>query len=70
MNLRATVFTVLEALEDGDVDLAVSLLTDALEDGASDRPHRCGDCGAAFRWPGERDRHRIVRGHELELVAA
>ncbi len=70
MSLRAAIVAALEALGDGDQALAVVVLLGALEDGGPIvRRYGC-KCGATFQWPGERDRHRIVRGHELEQVAA
>ena len=59
---RAAIVTALEALEDGDQALAVAILLGALEDGPTERSHRC-ECGAAFEWPGLLDAHRHRSGH-------
>ncbi len=58
MNLRAAIYCALEAIEDGDVRLAVDILLAALEDGDVERRLRCEGCGARFAWPGELDHHR------------
>jgi len=52
------IVSALEALEDGDVRLAVAILLGALEDGPSSRPHLCS-CGNAYEWPGLLEAHRL-----------
>ncbi len=61
---------VLEALEVGDQDMAVSLCLSELEDGPRARPCRCRVCGAAFEWPGLLTAHQDRAGHYLELERA
>jgi hypothetical protein len=46
-----------DALEVGDVDLAVRILLDALEDAPRRVRAVCHVCGAAFEWPGLLDAH-------------
>ncbi len=58
MNVHAAIYSALEALEVGDVRLAVEILLTALEDGDVERRLRCEGCGARFAWPGELDHHR------------
>ncbi len=65
----ARVIAAAEALEAGDIGETSALLSD-LE---HDLSRTCGtprrltcSCGESFRWAGELDRHRIVRGHALD----
>lgn len=59
--LRLTIVVALEALEAGDVRLAVDVLLDALE-GRHRGPRFACDCGQVFEWPGLREAHRDQGG--------
>ncbi|MEJ7567423.1 MAG: hypothetical protein WKF41_04075 [Gaiellaceae bacterium] len=62
MNVRAALYSALEAIELGDVATATALLLDALEvDGpSSQRRYRCRICGVGLEWPGLRERHELL----------
>jgi hypothetical protein len=54
------------AVRDGDLELAGLVLDDvtgSVRGLLERRRPTCGECGAAFRWPGELDAHR-ARVHE------
>lgn len=70
MNPAELAVRMQEALEDGDDEMAQSLAATLQRKAARRRkhPHVC-ECGDAFVYPGELDRHRIVRGHGLEAEA-
>jgi hypothetical protein len=57
---RAALQVLLDALEAGDLELAVQLVLDALEDGPvhdlNGRRRRCTQCGVVG-WPGELEDH-------------
>jgi hypothetical protein len=62
-NTLARVVRARDALEDGDLYLAATILADLEHDLASDfssttEKFRCPECGSTFRWPGELDDHR------------
>lgn len=57
---RAALGSVQEALEIGDVDYANAILTSALADDQRARRYACPECPNLYRWPGERDRHRVL----------
>lgn len=64
--LRVALVRAGEALEDGDLIYAQAIISTAIEvDGPSERPHRCGECGAAYLHPGLLSTHRFRAGHEL-----
>ncbi len=70
---RLEIIAALDALEAGDIRLAVAILLGALEDGAAVDPEgrrrRCQLCGAGPMWPGELEHHRLV-AHPVELLEA
>jgi len=58
---RSSIVVALEALEDGDVRLAIDVLAGALEqDGQTSRRYRCRICGVRLEWPGLRERHELL----------
>jgi hypothetical protein len=65
VNWRAVVQAAIDALEAGDIRLAVQVLLGALEDGDVVDPHgrrrRCPRCSAGPFWPGEFGSHRCGR---------
>jgi hypothetical protein len=67
------VIAVNEALDYGDVDEARAVASDLEHDlaralGADKWRYVCA-CGATFRWPGERDHHERMSGHDFEAAA-
>ncbi len=62
----ARLIVALEAIEDGDCDLAADVLRDLLADLKPTRPAgRCRFCGL-HGWPGEIQRHEsVVHPHQL-----
>jgi len=62
------IVAALGALEAGDLLAVETILLGALEDGSSERPHRCVLCGSSYRWPGELERHLVLR-HTQEQAA-
>jgi predicted ABC-type transport system involved in lysophospholipase L1 biosynthesis ATPase subunit len=65
---RLAIVAALEAIEAGDIALAVEILLSALEDGARELRSRCPVCGQAFEWPGLRDAH-VLAAHPFEDAA-
>ena len=65
--MRAGVSATLEALEAGDIDLAVEILFALLEGGAELLPQLpCPECGLDAVWPGRLEVHRL-NVHQVEL---
>ena len=58
---REALIRILEALEAGDTQLAITLIDGELEDfRANPAPGApCAGCGARFEWPGLRDAHQL-----------
>ena len=54
----AAIIRALDALEAGDQNEAVAILLGALEDGPTERPCVCPECGLGFEWPGLLDHHQ------------
>jgi hypothetical protein len=56
----ARIVRALQALHDGELFVATKILEDLereLREPDFRRPHRCPNCGVAFRWVGELDHH-------------
>ncbi|MEJ7567963.1 MAG: hypothetical protein WKF41_06830 [Gaiellaceae bacterium] len=66
----ARVIAANEAVTAGDVLEAGALLRDLERELSQEtqvrRFHACPGCGQQFRWPGDLDRHLVLRGHGLE----
>lgn len=65
-DLLGQVARVRRAISDGDLELAELVLdnvTSSLRGLLERRRRTCDECGAAFRWPGELEAHRL-RVHE------
>jgi hypothetical protein len=58
----ARIARVLEALDDGDFELATLIAEDLESDlrGAVARSFACPECGLGFRWPGVLADHRLL----------
>ena len=71
---RIAIIAALEALGDGDQELAAAILLAALESGSVTDPRRLTRCqrpGCLFRgWPGEVERHALVSHTEPMLAPA
>lgn len=63
-NLEARLVRLVEALEDGDSELAQGMASDLVDEAlCPGRRLACG-CGLSFEWPGEQDHHRRMSDHE------
>jgi hypothetical protein len=65
MNPHAVYTAALEAINDGDLDYAVAILTSAVNEPPIPirKRFRC-ECSLTFHWPGELEDHRRNCGHE------
>jgi hypothetical protein len=53
----ARILRALEAIEDGERDIAVAILLDLVRDVSRPTGVTCAGCGQRFEWPGLRDAH-------------
>jgi hypothetical protein len=69
MSTEERIIRAIEAIEDGDFDYAIALLSGCVEQPRM--RYRC-ECGYTAEWPGLLMRHRDLSGHGLdeELEAA